>query len=324
MLAGLASCCSRPGPRSSADDRGWPFIEALESNLGPEDEPFLESALDDRSKTVRWSASRLLAKLPGSALASRALERALSWMIGPGGTLAIAPPEACSPEMTRDGIEPKPPTGVGSKAWWLRQGLALVPPSTWSAFLDEPPEDLITKANRSEWKEDVIEGWAEAALLHCDADWAWALLQARSNFTHSKQSNLLQNRTDVQLFDVLPEPRREQFVLRVLPETLYWSHPAHGLLNRCQFPWSEMFGHSVLLALKLGVVAAIEEDGTYHILEHNPLFGSRLPVSLLEDAETDWVNGHLTPKNPEMAASSWKPLIETLRFRRAMHEEFAS
>ena len=309
--------------KESADDRAL-FLEALESNLGPEDEPFLESALDDRSKAVRKAASRLLAKLPGSALAARALERALPWMIGPGGTLQIQPPESCTSAMTRDGIEPKSPVGVGQKAWWFRQGLGMVPPSTWSAFLDQRPEDLIAKLEGSEWKEDVIGGWAEATLLHRDAEWAWALLQARSNFTHSKQSSLLHDQTDAQLFDVLPESRREQFVLRTLPETLYLSHPVHALLQRCQFPWSEMFGHSVLQALKFGVVDAIEKGVPYHILEHNPLFGSRLPVSLLEDAETDWVNGHLTPKNPALAESSWKPLIETLRFRRAMHEEFAS
>jgi hypothetical protein len=128
----------------------------------------------------------------------------------------------------------------------------------------------------------------------------------------------------MRLFDALPESRREQYILHRLPEALDWSDPVLVLLQRCHFPWSEPFGHAVLQALKNGVVAAIEKGMPYHVLEHNPLFGSRLPVSLLEDAETDWVNGPLTPRHPELAESSWKPLIETLRFRRAMHEEFTS
>ena len=41
-----------------------------------DDEPFLESALDDRSREVRQQAADLLTRLPDSRLALRMAERA--------------------------------------------------------------------------------------------------------------------------------------------------------------------------------------------------------------------------------------------------------
>ena len=55
--------------KEPADER-TAFVETFTIQLTTNDEPFLESALDDRSKTVRKAATTLLAKLPNSALAS--------------------------------------------------------------------------------------------------------------------------------------------------------------------------------------------------------------------------------------------------------------
>ena len=47
------------------------FLDSLRTGLGPQDEPFLEQALADRSRNVRAVAAELLSALPGSALAAR-------------------------------------------------------------------------------------------------------------------------------------------------------------------------------------------------------------------------------------------------------------
>src|SRR5215207_2123584 len=47
-----------------------------ETGLSGDDEPFLERALDDKSKGVRTTAARLLSRLPTSAYATRAVARA--------------------------------------------------------------------------------------------------------------------------------------------------------------------------------------------------------------------------------------------------------
>ena len=240
-----------------------------------------------------------------------------------GGTgINVTPPVACTPEMVRDGIEAKPPSGVGEKAWWLRQSLTLIPPSTWSKRFGQTPESMIEQLNRSEWRDEVIEAWSDSALLHGDTEWIWALLNARATLAAATRSGVMRAVLDQRLFDALPDARREQYVLRQLTDTLDWAHPAIALLQRCSFPWSEALGHEVLQALKRGVANSADNGAQFHLLASNPMFGCHIPISLIEDAETDWLNGHLATKNPTIAASSWAPLMETLKFRRAMHEEF--
>jgi hypothetical protein len=58
-----------------AEDRLM-FLDSLRAGLGPDDEPFLEQALADRSRNVRATAAELLSSLPGSALAARMAVRA--------------------------------------------------------------------------------------------------------------------------------------------------------------------------------------------------------------------------------------------------------
>ena len=58
-----------------ADQRAK-FVGELARGLSMEDEPFLEAALDDRSKEVRRQAAELLRCLPESRLCLRMIERA--------------------------------------------------------------------------------------------------------------------------------------------------------------------------------------------------------------------------------------------------------
>jgi len=107
-----------------ADDRAA-FLATLARGLSIDDQPLLESALDDRSKEVRRAAAELLTSLPDSRRAQRMLARALpllAWvpaekprMLGlrqrQPAKLEIVLPDVCDQPMIRDGIEPKPPAG---------------------------------------------------------------------------------------------------------------------------------------------------------------------------------------------------------------------
>jgi hypothetical protein len=115
-------------------------VSALAVGLTAADEPFLETALDDRSGAVRTAAASLLARLPDSALAGRLRARADAMLdfrrargsdlpdaAGGGtadriGTLLVTPPLDWDPAGERDGLEAKPPTGVGARGWWLIGG----------------------------------------------------------------------------------------------------------------------------------------------------------------------------------------------------------
>jgi hypothetical protein len=158
--------------KESGDDRAA-LLPALAEGLSPADEAFLETALKDRKRDVREAALDLLARLPESRLVGRMRERVIPLITTKkgllGGKLNVMPPERCDDDMVRDGIEPKPPQGVGEKAWWLSQMVSLVPPSTW-------PVQIIGPAASSEWAPALFKGWYEGTWRFRDERWAEALL----------------------------------------------------------------------------------------------------------------------------------------------------
>jgi hypothetical protein len=222
------------------------FLSTLQTGLSRADEPFLEEALDDRRKEVRRTAADLLARLPESGLSQRMLERVrplLTLTAGRKPRVEVALPEACDKAMIRDGIEPKPPSRQGEKAWWLQQMLGAIPPATWSQASGQKPAEWIQAAGRGEWRALLLQGWADAAQRHGDADWIEALL-----------TELLKQREAVDLpalFRALPPSRQEAFVLTVLRSnpSLQPDQPAHGFLPSCQHPWSEELSRAVLQSL---------------------------------------------------------------------------
>jgi hypothetical protein len=141
----------------TADDRAA-LLEELEHGLGPDDEPFLEAALDDRRKPVRRAAADLLWSLPGSRLAARMAERSVPLV------RAGALPEECDTAMERDGVERTPPRGVGARQFWLAQLVEATPLSAWS------------EEATGEWRDLLRAAWARAAVRQRDADWARRLL----------------------------------------------------------------------------------------------------------------------------------------------------
>jgi hypothetical protein len=173
--------------QESAEER-TAFLEAFTSGLSMADEPFLEGALDDRSKEVRKTAAHLLAGLPESRLVKRQVERAGKFIkLVPGGFLRkiqfeISLPAACDKEMQRDGVEMKHPVkSFGEKAQWMFQILAAIPPARWCKLWGKNPTELLEAAENGEWKELLHESWMAALMLHPDRDWIKAILDFYPN-----------------------------------------------------------------------------------------------------------------------------------------------
>jgi hypothetical protein len=166
----------------SADDRAA-FVAAMSIGLSGDDEPFLESALDDRSKQVRAAAAELLSRVDGSAYSKRMIERVeplVSFTPGtPAGMIKRAkpprvevqlPPEAFDPAWGRDAIVEKPAAGIGRRQWWLSQMLRRVPPAHWSAKWHISPADCF-RAATGDFAEILVSTWSDAAEDHRDATW---------------------------------------------------------------------------------------------------------------------------------------------------------
>jgi hypothetical protein len=284
------------------------------------DEPFLERALDDRSKEVRRGAAELLERLPESRRAARMLERALpllAWMPaekprmlglrqGQKAHLKITLPEACDPAMQRDGVEPKPPPDrrdMGEKAWWLFQILRAIPPATWLRKFDLGPAELIAATEKNEWQALLHEAWGAAASTFGDAAWAEALLQSEPR--------------QIELLDALAPARQEALLLTMLRGdiTPLHKHPVLQLLRRTRHAWSAELTRAVLGAVRRHMRAANAGNDYQLRGAITEDFARRMPPAMLDEIAAGWPDS-------QDARDRWQGVIDqlliSLQFRRDM------
>ncbi|MFD1152425.1 DUF5691 domain-containing protein, partial [Saccharothrix hoggarensis] len=157
------------------------LISALEANLGPDDEPLLERALDDRAIGVHDEALRLLRTLPTSNLAERAAERLHRglWLTADGfdvqsdelwSVVEAEPDEAR--DLLRDGSE----AGVAGR---IRGAAASVPPQHWTARLGTDDQGAAAELSRGVWATTLLRGVAQNVKLADDAR-PWAVAATRA------------------------------------------------------------------------------------------------------------------------------------------------
>lgn len=233
------------------------FLSAIATGLSLEDEPFLEEALNDRASAVRKAAADLLAQLPESALTQRMTDRVCSFirLYGEGQQMRIevSLPEAFDKAWERDGIVLKPASGEGERAGWLRQMLAKTPLYVWSA----DPADIVKAAAVHEWREVLLNGWAQAIQRQRSGDcderdygesdavtWAIAWLYGLSAYE-------LDEAVVRDLLLLLPTDRREHYLRFRLPACANHQTTAHWLRLVAAMPqqWDFKFSKIVLTQL---------------------------------------------------------------------------
>ncbi|MCC2958796.1 DUF5691 domain-containing protein [Massilia sp. IC2-477] len=171
---------------SEPPDRRAQLLGCLLVGLGPADEAFLESALDDRRKEVRVAAQAVLVQLPGSALRRRMQARSEPLLqpkrslLGRSG-IEVTLPEALDKAMARDGVGAAAHPGLGEKAGWLVDLLAATDPRVWTARFGASPADLLAMAARSDFAHALVRGWSSAVVRGVAAPgelsgWVHALL----------------------------------------------------------------------------------------------------------------------------------------------------
>jgi len=334
--------------REPADDRAAHLGE-FALGLSMDDEPFLESALDDRGKEVRRRAAELLRSLPGSRLCLRMIERArplLAWEKVPSGlgrgSLIVEPPAGCDQAMIRDGVEPKPPAhlALGERAWWLREIISAVPTRSVSESLGVDAAEVVAANRGGEWEAVLWAAWASSSIRHRDDGWAEALLEASPTLPYPRKDPGL----DFLLLAALASDRRDAHLVRRLrsdPGPLRPGHPALGLVRSLKGPVGveaarEILNHvRPILAEERAEFAdpgrreALREwsghaiDPNYH--DHQTAgmiadLGGVLPLDLADEAAADRIDDG----PPRLYyASAYARTIDQLTFRRDMHREFA-
>lgn len=303
----------------SADERRR-FLTQLSVNLSPDDEPFLEEALNDRSKLVREAAANLLLQLPASAYVARMTARArdaIRFHESKKGllrqksvALAVALPKEWDASFERDALEQKPPSGIGEKAWWLQQIVARTPPL--SLFGTTSPEAILGAIAGSDYSETLPAAIREAAARFGAIEWSIAVARHELDAPRKGKANNM---------PTVPAGLSTQHAASVILELvgdkrfslqLSWAYAA-GIPR----PWPESISHQVvkLLAAKKPTgapqwyeVGSAAEDISRSIHPSSAASLETLLRSLFKDDPPPWV----------------VKSIDRLTLRTEMHKEFHS
>ncbi len=311
-------------------------VYLFDRNLTGDDEPFLEAALDDRSRDVRSWAAKWLRRLPGSRLARRMAERARTLLRWDGDRLVVDPPSELDPALDRDGVSRDLAGGpiAGRKGLLLREVLARTPVAAIDDHLGRSREAILAAADRTEWAAVLGDAWEEAALQHRDPAWcrALALRQIESDeYRRSVRFPGLFSQMDADERDALIAAR-----LAASPTPIPSSHPAIRLILTTEGPLGIDLGRQilrkiqgVLLVETLNAGADAQEYFTASNAVFRELFEGldrKLPLGLVAEAAAlldQDPDGPQPPTHGMSLHASFEALIDRWTFRRDMHQEFA-
>ncbi|WP_210591438.1 DUF5691 domain-containing protein [Streptomyces sp. GESEQ-35] len=309
-----------------AEDRLM-FLDSLRTGLGPDDEPFLEQALADRSRNVRATAAELLSSLPGSALAARMAVRAGACVafdrMPEIPTIAVEAPHECDPSMERDGVVTKAPAGRGERSWWLGQLVEAAPLGTWPGRLGgRTPQEIVALPVADDWQGELHAAWCRAAVRQRNAEWARALLGTPSA-PEAGGPGAVSLAERAKLLGTLGSAERAEWVAGFI--AAHGLSEAFQLLGVCAVPWAVPLGRAVVDALN------IARDAGSYPWSFSGVMG--LAERCLEPGETGRLDGLVAvPDEPEDAspgaggywAEAFQRLATTLRLRAAMAEELGA
>jgi hypothetical protein len=168
--------------QQTGDERAA-LLAVLARGLSPDDEEFLDAALDDRAGPVRVVARRLLIRLPDSRFAQRVSRRARAALQlerrGLRHGFAVSLPGDPDAAAVRDGIDARRPSpSIGAGAWLLTQVIAAAPLTSWTTQFGLSPTEIVTLPVAANRRIDVHAGWRLAAVTQGSSEWAAALLTA--------------------------------------------------------------------------------------------------------------------------------------------------
>lgn len=299
------------------------IIRAMQARLSPDDEPFLESLLDDTDRRARRAASLLLAQLPTSRLAMRMQQRALPLVRVEGRLhprLQVQPPTAPDPSAVRDGLDDDMSRGKrrsqapsnAQQDTWLQEIIGCTPLTAWTKGLGRSPEELARLAHSARASALTV-AWSEAAVRQRDPDWARGLLATCDPGTWTSE-----------LLRVLPDDQADMELVRLLG-LFQLSDLVDVLLERPR-PWSFSVSETVLRRLR-ATIASGEISGSLRVRRALPTFAVCLEPSLVSPA--DLAGALERPPEAKLAAARafWERPIANLvaiaHFRSAMRQELS-
>ncbi|WP_324192385.1 SWIM zinc finger family protein [Nocardia transvalensis] len=224
------------------------LLAVLTDRLTHDDEPLLESALDDPRADVRRVAADLLARLPDSAFAHRMRQRAARWLRLQDNQLIADLPHSLDDADRRDGIADRlaetayrADGAPDAAAEWLRRLVAATPLRHWEELFSDPTQAIGVRMT-DRMLGPVFAGWADAARDQRDSRWAAALFEVLT------MTPTLGAETDVRrdLFALLPLDERVRRLRRLDSS---WLAEVELLIAAVPRPWPMPLAEHVLRLL---------------------------------------------------------------------------
>jgi hypothetical protein len=312
------------------------LLPCLRVNLGPDDEAFLEDALDDRRKEVRLVAQRLLAQLPGSALSRRMLVRLspllqLERRILRGPRLEVRLPQERDEAMRRDGAGEGTHAGLGEKAGWLVDMLAAIDPRHWTGLFELSPAQCIALSADTEFEHALLRGWTSGLQQHLAQTPAGVLLEWLDALTRSWLSAQAAVRNQYLatlpgIYATLPPAVAHAALLRLIQDSPpRWDGAndahielLHRLANNLDACWPPALSHAIVLRL-LATLATLPAQQHWAYRSALSVLAQVLDPATVTGAQQQWA---------DFAASTdgWQDSIDKflqiVRFRHEMHLSF--
>jgi hypothetical protein len=226
------------------------FVEVLREHASIADEPFLEAALDDRSKVVRRHVATVLLRVPGSrwrqrmsAAARQFISVQTSGLLRKRTAITLRPPESFDPAWERDGIEQQPPKGIGQRAWWLRLILTGADLAIWTELTGLTPAAVLEALQDDDFAADAVAALVDAARLARDPDWSAALAR------HLLRQSPVQIDTIGALLQALSEADAERLAIEIAAVDSLGTIERWVALAAIDRPWSFVFSRDVMTLL---------------------------------------------------------------------------
>jgi len=321
------------------------LLETFEINLSPADEILLDGMLGDRSAGVRAIAAGLLVRLASSALAgrmraraeqllkfttqekpARGVKAALQAVLGgrSAGKLEIEPPADIDDDWEHDGIVAKPPQGVGARAWWLLQTVALVDPRHWEEKFAIPPAEIVSSAQEDEWFLSLADGWAQAAMRFNAPTWMTAVWDALHAAPPPRNAAREVQAVAKLLRELLGQMPADEAQTRVAQ--LFDQPPTEGVLTWLDAigslapPWSAQFSQAYLRHVRRMIqTPQASRQYIYPIGVTLEAAARAIPAESLTAALLDWQIPDADDR--AMREQFVDKFLETIRLRQALIEE---
>lgn len=207
------------------------LLATFATNIQTEDEDLLESALDDKAKSVREVAASLLDRLPASARAARMAAR-LRLLLRIKGVLRkqfeIDMPAEPDAAALRDGIAPEPRSGEPDRLGRLDAIIRGAPLDVWTTVAGRNQAATLALL---QGETRVVNTILATAALRADLDWVRALFDVRK---------------DVRLLNCLPDGERELALGRHIRSGATNPFTLAPLLRDLPRPWGSSLTEEVL------------------------------------------------------------------------------